>query len=48
MAGDVPVWPDNMALMTVKGGCLHKQAKKIDEYLKILIDDSIGEGEVKC
>ena len=23
MAGDVPVWPDNMALMTVKGGCLH-------------------------
>ena len=22
MAGDVPVWPDNMALMTVKGGCL--------------------------
>lgn len=26
----------------------YKQAKKIDEYLKILIDDSIGEGEVKC
>ena len=24
MAGDVPVWPDNMALMTVKGGCLHE------------------------
>lgn len=26
----------------------YKQAKKIDEYLKMLIDDSIGEGEVKC
>ena len=25
----------------------YKQAKKIDEYLKMLIDDSIGEGEVK-
>ena len=23
MAGDVPVWPDNMALMAAKGGCLH-------------------------
>ena len=22
MAGDVPVWPDNMALMAAKGGCL--------------------------
>lgn len=27
MAGDVPVWPDNMALMTVKGGCLHREMK---------------------
>ena len=26
----------------------YKQAKKIDEYLKILIDDSIGEGGGKC
>ena len=25
MAGDVPVWPDNMALMTVKGGCLQRK-----------------------
>ena len=25
----------------------YKQAKKIDEYLKMLIDDSIGEAEVK-
>lgn len=24
MAGDVPVWPDNIALMTVKGGCLQE------------------------
>ena len=28
MAGDVPVWPDNMALMTVKGGCLHLGIRK--------------------
>ena len=35
MAGDVPVWPDNMALMTVKGGCLQKftQEKRISLLL---------------
>ena len=30
MAGDVPVWPDNMALMTVKGGCLQHGAKDLE------------------
>ena len=35
MAGDVPVWPDNMALMTVKGGCLHEN--KIDETRRIFV-----------
>ena len=29
MAGDVPVWPDNMALMTVKGGCLQYFVEKL-------------------
>ena len=34
MAGDVPVWPDNMALMTVKGGCLHHRYNSEIEFLK--------------
>lgn len=25
MAGDGPVWPDNMAPMAAKGGCLHME-----------------------
>ena len=36
MAGDVPVWPDNMALMTVKGGCLHPGLEIIFRVGKIL------------
>ena len=41
MAGDVPVWPDNMALMTVKGGCLHipallSYASIIDTFFSIV------------
>ena len=34
MAGDVPVWPDNMALMAAKGGCL-QYTPKIEEYRKL-------------
>ena len=34
MAGDVPVWPDNMALMTVKGGCLQRSMKNDDNKIK--------------
>ena len=32
MAGDVPVWPDNMALMTVKGGCLQYHVQNVHLY----------------
>ena len=38
MAGDVPVWPDNMALMTVKGGCLHCLKISAPEAKKISLD----------
>ena len=50
MAGDVPVWPDNMALMTVKGGCLHMvYLLKDSVYRRLLrkIKEYEGDNEVE-
>ena len=46
MAGDVPVWPDNMALMTVKGGCLQPVAvlDSLHCRLTVVILLSFGNG----
>ena len=40
MAGDVPVWPDNMALMAAKGGCLQAGVPLI--YIR----DFLGHSEI--
>ena len=46
MAGDVPVWPDNMALMTVKGGCLQATIADTKESMKTVkrCMENAGEG----
>ena len=46
MAGDVPVWPDNMALMTVKGGCLQEKMENVKLYVTKYLFNRIIKWEV--